>query len=1514
MAEIPRLRMAFSYSNAVSGGGAFGGGPSSSGAPTVRDGPELTEVQTDKLGFSAINGTAKVRLIPSPWPSDALPPPSASLLAVASRKGLLAAAGPDGIYLASTESVRAAFREKNTESESDTVRPYTPQMNIPYPRPGHIVFSADESILVASGQHQGGLDAFQLSKLGDGEASPALSIPTNGESLRALAANPSLDSPNLFALVTNIGELLMADLQTGGLRDGQSGSVLKSGVTCCSWSNKGKQLVAGGTDGIVTQLKPDGTLVAQIPKSTSIPDGHHVSGVSWLENDTFFVIYTPSNTDASPNPSEYYIINRKPKTTDFTFQKLPEIVPPFGLERTPPFHFITRLRNFPPHIQDMLVLAASCSTDLGIVTKMDESLSNDHTAGDFALTTIDEDSRRALLPMGQDEAETAPIGMALDLSSTEKVPNPIPSDVELLETPTPVPALLVLTNEGHLLSWWIIYSDSVRQNTTFSGFETAVAASPDAELSPPPTTSEPEPEKTSAPTSTFGQSSFSSFSKPSLSNFGSGNSHSTFGGSSDSAFGQTSTIGGSKASWTSTGFGSNTDSQTGGSGFGQPGFGQPSFGSAAPLGATIVLSGGSANSFGSLTSGFGKPLSGPVSSFGKPATVGSTTAFGASSTAIPFGATAPKASGSSGFASFSQAGGFGGAKKDGSNSNVFAKASGENAFGESSQESPFAANTGGFEFGTSDAGALKSPLGRAAMFKIDSSFESDDNAKDDVPKPKNVPGFALSSLGDTLGAQNAQLSPTHDKEEETGEDNGDASGEDENPKERPFLEFSPDTQKQPLQSLVTPPSTLSQSKATPAPPVSSLFGTSNQQSTTPAAPSTTPEWSFGQLPSTTPRDTPAPLPSTTPKEPPAPAQKTLFGSVPKPNMAAPEIKKEPPSDDETVNIKLIPEAPLPPDPVSKPGFVTGDTSVSSLNSKATESPPDGAQLPPDFLPANKTAANDGEEAALPSDGEEGEVEDDDFSSDFEGSAEDEEGEVSPIEEPVEEHIDELQTSPESSSKSGEKSAETSPTGGLFTKVSATASQKPVRPLFGEVGITGPILPPPKPQQSPRSPSPVRNLPPTNALKADTARSVSAPAHPRSVIDKRKAEHAQSQMALQAAQAREEEIAKQKERKAEEERKREQAEAEELQRLEDNEDDRLRAELQAPVAPVAELDSFVTYQPKAGEEGSKSGIPAQIERLYQDINSMIYTLGINSRSLSAFMRYQQNQQPNESWPSVLKTDTPLDALNDEQVLDDTCRLHEGYTVLKEMLNDSQIHDVAGKLQDCENMLSQDLLELRSKLAAIRKSLTLKATSENTLSAPLGADQASIQHDLRKSSALAQSKLVQVEDSLSVLRVRLMELMPSESGSRPQSMFGGFGPRRKPTVEAVSNTVAKITDMAEKKSANIDVLEAELRKLDTRLSTVNGAGATPNGTPNKVRGNLAASTPKSGKSSVYYTPGSKFGVSARSTPSKRPNPNGGPIMIPAEDREKWHTKARRKKEIASVLVNILAERRKAVSDKS
>lgn len=229
---------------------------------SISQGPDLPEVQTEGLGFLSLASEAKLRLS-TPW--SPAPSPNASLMSIASRRGLVAAAGPDAVVVASTDVVRKAFEApKDGDSE---IRPFTPQLKLPLPvRISQLAFSADESYLVLSAEQGGGLAVYDVNALQQGSIQPAFGIPTNSESLRALVPNPRPEKAELCAVATVEGKLLMANLAERKFISKGSSQVLKEQVSCVAWSNRGKQLVAGLGDGTMCQLTPDGDVKAEIPR------------------------------------------------------------------------------------------------------------------------------------------------------------------------------------------------------------------------------------------------------------------------------------------------------------------------------------------------------------------------------------------------------------------------------------------------------------------------------------------------------------------------------------------------------------------------------------------------------------------------------------------------------------------------------------------------------------------------------------------------------------------------------------------------------------------------------------------------------------------------------------------------------------------------------------------------------------------------------------------------------------------------------------------------------------------------------------------------------------------------------------------------------------------------------------------------------------------------------------------------------------------------------------------------
>ena len=206
---------------------------------------------------------------------DALPPSTSSLLSVASGKGLVAAGGPESVVIASTESLRNAF------TAGGDIKTFSPQLTLNLrTRISQVAFSADESILAISAENGGGLAVYDVQALMQGNTESTFELGTNGTSVRALVPNPSPEAAELFAVVTVKGELLMANMKTRQFVSGASGQIMKEGVSCVSWSNKGKQVVAGLGNGGASQMTPEGIGKAEIPRPTDLEGDQH--GISTL--------------------------------------------------------------------------------------------------------------------------------------------------------------------------------------------------------------------------------------------------------------------------------------------------------------------------------------------------------------------------------------------------------------------------------------------------------------------------------------------------------------------------------------------------------------------------------------------------------------------------------------------------------------------------------------------------------------------------------------------------------------------------------------------------------------------------------------------------------------------------------------------------------------------------------------------------------------------------------------------------------------------------------------------------------------------------------------------------------------------------------------------------------------------------------------------------------------------------------------------------------------------------------
>ncbi len=1173
------------------------------------------------------------------------------------------------------------------------------------------------------------------------------------------------------------------------------------------------------------------------------------------------MVHTPSSFDNSQvPPSSFHIVNRDPKAqTSFMFQKISDPIGAIGMNRSPPHHFFLRLREFPPNLQDVLVVASSASTDIGLFSRSKTPLSNDKPADRvsnvFTMTEMAIDSRRAQLPMTGDLSDTSPIGLAFDLSSKEKVHKPIPTNEEIDQSPTPIPALMVLNNEGILASWWFVYSDSILQGTTYSG----LVAAPPQSVQP---TSAPATALASAfgvqPKPAFGASAFSSlspapaFATQPASAFG---APSTLGPAT-SAFGAPSGLGQSKSPWGSP-------AATGGAPSSGGAFGVPAFGVSTPAAAPAFA-----------TPAFGQPST-PALGLGNKASPwasGSTApnaAFGQSGglgkPASPFGGTlgSSGAPASSGFAAFASKGGFTAAPSTGGSifgttptTSAFSNpATTTSAFGSVSQpaSSPFSSGPAKPGIFGSPAETPASPFGKPATsgifgaqtngskpssglggsgFVLGSTFKADPSAKDDDvhSSTETKSSFFGGTFGNTLNE--AAKAPAVTSESKDADMEADEAVKPEQP-----AKFESTT---PVSTPAAPKTQLFPS----SPPTSGgLFGLpSTSSGPAPVKPAAA-GFSFGQ-PSTggfsfANLNTSGPLPA--PKTPTTTTPAVNPFSVKTPS--SPKVKQE--QVPETPAINKIPEAPLPPDTTSKAAFVTGDSSVSSVEADAP--------LPPDFLPKPTPKAAPPPfslvpekkpipaELVPPSDvpgGPEDDgnssgflTEDDDEGDSEEGSGEDVTKDLSPV--------SEARPTPVLSPESSFGGMKTRSTGSnVFGQLPKPALANQARSLFGEVGSSAPVLPPPKLQQSPRSPSPIRNAVPSRMSRPEASRSVSAPGVASQLLGSQRVGGRAAPTPSRTFQLTLDQVQAEEKRRVESTAQRE---AQETKALEDQEDENRQKFLASDIQPTTVLGAFEVHEGSVSQTSADS-VPAQVETVYRDINSMVDTLGTNARTLSSFIqghtdgykdggREKDDLEKEDGWVLVEMQNLAVIVEKD----------------LTRELEDGRVKNIASKIEACNN-LQKDIIRLRAKHEDIKKIIDAHVDPDQLASVraqPLTAEQSAQQNDLRRDFTKFQKLLSEAEDGLTLLKAKIV----AQSASRGR--VGGAAP----TVEAVMRTITKMTSMAEKRSGDIDVLENQMRKL--RFSSAASFGSregSPFATPQK---NNRASTRNPGTSSTYglfYTPDS------------------------------------------------------------
>lgn len=288
-------------------------------------------------------------------------------------------------------------------------------------------------------------------------------------------------------------------------------------------------------------------------------------------------------------------------------------------------------------------------------------------------------------------------------------------------------------------------------------------------------------------------------------------------------------------------------------------------------------------------------------------------------------------------------------------------------------------------------------------------------------------------------------------------------------------------------------------------------------------------------------------------------------------------------------------------------------------------------------------------------------------------------------------------------------------------------------------------------------------------------------------------------------------------------------------LEDQEDERIRAQLAQEIEPSRTLDDFVAHQKYTGTS-EKTGHAAQIEAIYKDINGMVDALGWNARSIKSFTTYHKQPQPGHKVDRKTLEEVEADgkdgAWYEQFALSEIKDLQELEDKLSQELDEGRIQNVHDKLVQLRRLILEKA-KLMTRINDIRRQIINRKDPEkieSTRKAALPKELADTQKALRADYAKLLTLLSQAEEAAILLRSRLASHSASAGNTTAV-----------PSMDAVKKTIIKMTALAERRNNDIALLESKLRRtgLSETLPASSSSPANSTSTPRRARTQLRKS---------------------------------------------------------------------------
>ncbi|CAB4386207.1 unnamed protein product [Rhizophagus irregularis] len=417
----------------------------------------LEELNVEFFEFLQLNkNVISIKLSKDIFDEESIPSYS-SLLAVSNLYGYFVAGTSKGFIYASTNNLRKAFEEASNE-------PFNQRIHIDIPKGRvHFLRLTSDQLTIVVGIEDGQVLYYDVSKFStmSSEIQPYQTMKFS-DNIMDIRPNPG-ERNNVIAFLLVSGVVFIKDfisnVDIGSIQNSKIGDQ----VTAICWSPKGKQLVCGSQSGKLVQFTPEGNekAVRLAPPEIQQP-AHCVRNILWLENNIFIVTYYPVVEDETSEYVEYVIsYENKENKLKTVYSKVQDICyPSNGNERTSYF-FMESIKEWGPDLKNVVIGACANSSDTNIIGRNE---TNGWSSWSLSETA------RAILPISDNE--TVPIGMALDLSSTDIWSTKLTGDEES-EIP-PVPILLIYNNESEVLAYHCFQKNACQNGTSYSGMTVSI--------------------------------------------------------------------------------------------------------------------------------------------------------------------------------------------------------------------------------------------------------------------------------------------------------------------------------------------------------------------------------------------------------------------------------------------------------------------------------------------------------------------------------------------------------------------------------------------------------------------------------------------------------------------------------------------------------------------------------------------------------------------------------------------------------------------------------------------------------------------------------------------------------------------------------------------------------------------------------------------------------------------------------------------------------------------------------